>query len=165
MRVLILYYSFTGNTKHVSRLVADVLNAEIAEFTCTAYSYGFFGSLRQAWDVLIGGTPPIEIPDKVKSGYDLVIAAGPVWGARPAPPMRSFVKQCSKLPGKLAFMLTCGGTSQKYPGEKALVEIVALATNPPIATHLFKMEGTEQIALSQDINNFADQVRQALAKT
>lgn len=161
MKTLVLYYSFTGITRRVSQLLAKELNADIAELTCKAYTYGFLGGLRQAWDVLVGGTPPIEIPKQVNEDYDLIIAAGPVWAARPAPPIRSLAKQ-SKANQKFALFLTCGGDSKRYPGEKALDEIINGMPAAPLATALFKSADIEGEDLPKLITNFAAHIQQSL---
>lgn len=165
MKTLVLYYSFTGITRRVSQLLAKELGADIAELTCKAYSFGFLGGLRQAWDVLIGGAPPIEIPKQANEDYGLIIFAGPVWGARPAPPIRSFAKHLKPKSQKFALFLTCGGTSKRYPGEKALDEIVKEMPVAPIATALFKSADIEGDDFSKKISDFADRLRPAQRKT
>lgn len=159
MRTLILYYSFTGITRRVSQTLAKQLGADIAELTCKTYTYGFWGGVRQAWDVLIGGTPPIEIPNQANENYDLIIFAGPVWAARPAPPIRSFVKLLKPENQKYALFLTCGGTTKKYPGEKAVDETVKSMPTPPITTELFKSADIEGENFSQKIADFADRLK------
>lgn len=159
MRMLVIYYSFTGNTRQVATALANELDADICEVTCKAYSYGFWGGLTQAFNVLTGGTPPIEIPPQVDENYDVLIAAGPVWGARPAPPLRSFVKGLQLNGRKLALFLTCDGTAKKYPGEKGLAEIIAAAPQPPIATHLFKRAIFEGLELKKAVADFAKKIQ------
>lgn len=161
MRTLVLYYSFTGVTRQVSQLLAKELGADIAELTCKAYTFGFLGGLRQAWDVLTGGAPPIEIPKQATQDYDLIIFAGPVWGARPAPPIRTFAKNLKPASQKFALFLTCGGTSKKYPGEKAIDEIVKEVPTLLIATELFKSADIEGEDLPKKISAFAGRLKAA----
>lgn len=158
MKALIVFYSLTGNTRKVSTILAEELKADVSEVTCKAYS-GFAGSLRQGWDVLTGGAPPIEVPNAAHVGYDLIIAAGPTWGARPATPIRTFIRLWEPKGRALAVPLTCDGTSQKFPGEKALAEIVSEAPITPIAAHLFKRADLEDERLPQTIRNFAEEIR------
>lgn len=163
MRTLILYYSFTGNTRQVSTLLAENLGADVAEVTCKYYSYGFLGGLRQAWDVLTGGTPPIEMPAQVNGEYDLLVVAGPVWGARPAPPIRAILQKLPVNGHKLALALTCGGMSKRYPGEKAIDELVKTSPFAPIATCLLKEADLSAPSLPNKVQMFADRLRQAYA--
>lgn len=159
MRTLVLYYSFTGITRRISQSLAKELGADIVELTCKAYTYGFLGGLRQAWDVLIGGAPPIEVPKQANEDYDLIIVAGPVWAARPATPIRSFVKHLKPANQKFALFLTCGGASKQYPGEKALDEIANEMPASPIATALFKNTDIEGEDLPKKISDFAGRLK------
>lgn len=159
MRTLILYYSLTGHTRKVGELLARKLNADVAELTCHAYGSGF-GRLRQVWDMLTGASPPIELPPEANRTYDLVIVAGPVWGARPAPPVRSLLTTSRPEGGKVALFLTCNGTSKKYTGEKAVDEAARLA--PVIATALFKEAEIAGPDLPAKVTAFAGVLREAM---
>jgi hypothetical protein len=163
MRTLILYYSFTGNTRQVATLLAENLGADIGEVTCKTYSYGFFGGLRQAWDVLLGHTPPVEMPAQIDDNYDLLVVAGPVWAGRPATPVRGILKNLRANGHKLALALTCDGTSERYPGEKAMDELVRTSPFTPIATCLLKQADLALPSLPSKIEMFADRLRQAYA--
>ncbi|GLQ56644.1 flavodoxin family protein [Devosia nitrariae] len=156
MRILVVYYSFTGNTRRVSELLAARLGADTAEFTCMAYRRGLLGGLRQAWDVLTGGRPPIEVPASATGRYDLVVAAGPVWAGRPAPPLRSFVSEHLRSHDAIALFLTCNGTAKNFPGEKALGEIASAAPRAPTATRLFKEAEIASPDIEQSVAAFAD---------
>jgi flavodoxin len=162
MKPLVVYYSFTGNTRKVATLLAKQLGCPLGEITCKAYTYGFLGGLRQAFEVFTGGTPPIETPAELNGDYDVLIAAGPVWGARPGPPIRSFVKNWKPNGKKLVLFLTCDGTSEKFPGEKALDEIVEYAQVPPIAKRLFKRADVEADDLEQRVAAFAATISEAV---
>jgi flavodoxin len=159
MKALIVYYSFTGNTRKVSQLLARELDADIDEITCRAYTYGFLGGLRQAWDAMTGGAPPIEIPEAANADCDVVIVAGPTWAARPGTPIRSFVRRWQPKGRKLALFLTCDGTSEKFPGEKALAEIIREAPVSPVASRLFKRADIENEDLPKQVSAFADEIR------
>lgn len=136
MRTLILFYSRTGHTRRVAELLAERLAATPAEITCGAYSPGL-GALRQPFDVLLGLSPPIEVPELATQDWDLVIIGGPVWGARPAPPLRSYLRRCAASHRQMAIFVTCNGTSRRYPPERAIAEMTALAPTRPIASHIF----------------------------
>lgn len=160
MKAVVIYYSFTGNTRLVAEMLARDLGAELVEFTCPPYR-GRFGGLRQFWDVFTRGTPEIALPAHAIENHDLVVVAGPVWAARPAPPLRSLVRQ--KLSGseKLAAFVTCNGTSKRYPPEKAINEIVAACPSTPVATHIFREAEIKSPMLAAEINAFAQVLRQA----
>lgn len=136
MSTLNLFYSLTGNSRRVAHMLACDLQATPAEITCRTYASGF-GRLRQALDLLTGASPSIEVPDVTARQWDLVVLGGPVWGGRPATPLRSYLKRYAARHGRVALFLTAGGTSASYPPEQAIAELTALAAGPPVAAQIF----------------------------
>ncbi len=160
MKAVVIYYSFTGNTRLVAEMLARDLGSELVEFTCPAYR-GALGGLRQFWDIFTRGTPEISLPVHAVEKHDLVIVAGPVWAARPAPPLRSLVKSRLGQHEKLAVFVTCNGTSKRYPPERAMAEIVSACPSAPLATHIFREAEIKSPMLAAEINAFAQILRQA----
>lgn len=136
MRTLILFYSRTGHSRTVAGLLAQALRAPSAEIACRAYVAGF-GGLRQAFDVLAGLSPPIEVPELVHQDWDLVVIGGPVWGGRPATPLRSYLRRQAGHHRRLALFVTCKGTSPAYPPERAIAEMSALVPRRVVGTQIF----------------------------
>lgn len=156
MRSLVVVYSLTGNTRLVGQLLASELDAPMVEIVCPRYKGGFPGHLRQVWDIFNGATPPIGMPsDLYLESFDLLIAGGPVWAGRPAPPLRSFVAR-ARQEGRLAVFLTCGGASKRYPGEKALDEIAA--DGSAIARELFKEVEIAADEIHAQVETFAERL-------
>jgi hypothetical protein len=62
MRMLIVYYSRTGNTRKVLQELAAMLGADLAEVRCDRYPPGFFRHLLATYDRLKGKLPDIEFP-------------------------------------------------------------------------------------------------------
>jgi hypothetical protein len=62
MRMLIVYYSRTGNTRKVSQELAAMLGADLAEVRCDLYPPGFFRHLLATYDSLKKKLPDIEFP-------------------------------------------------------------------------------------------------------
>jgi hypothetical protein len=108
-RVLLVYYTYTQQTRLVAEAMADVLRdrgCEVRlaaiEFTDKRWAERFTRfPLRHAYlDVLgmspaqlRGATGEIRIPDDAKQGdYDLVCIGSPTWFFRPSVPIRSYLK-------------------------------------------------------------------------
>lgn len=159
MKALVIFYSFTGNTRKTASLLAEALKADLAEFTCKAYDYGLWGALRQALDVFTGGTPPIELPTELTKDYDLVVVAGPVWAARPAPPLRTFIKRYVPVRTQLGLLVTCNGTSKKFPPQRAVAELLRISQLSPVATHIFTEEDVFSDTLREKTGTFAEELR------
>ena len=162
MRTLVLYYSQTGKTKLVAELLARRLNADLMRFTCPAFERGFVGGIRQAWAIFTRSTPEISLPHEAEGPYEMVVLAGPVWAARPAPPLRSALTHRPSLGARQALFLTCDGTSTRFRATDALAEAKSLGAHPPAATALFTAADIAGPELSSLVETFADRVRAAM---
>ena len=133
MRQLVIYYSNTGNTQKVAKMLADRLGADLAEVTCAAY-LRWYGSLAMAWDSVTRHTPKVDVLVPVGAEYDLVVAGGPVWAAHAAPPIMALAKQGFWKRARPAFFVTCSGTSPKYPPEPAIEEMKSMTSLEVVST-------------------------------
>lgn len=93
MKKLVIYYSFSGNTRNIAKQIARALKASIAEIhTVKAYP--------DDYDVLLGlgkrevesGYMPQIVPLTVDiSKYDTIIIGTPIWWSSFAPAMKKFL--------------------------------------------------------------------------
>jgi len=107
--VLLVYYTYTEQTRAVVDVMADVLTERGCEvrqaaiqFTDTRWAerftrlplrHAFLDILGMAPAQLRGATGEIVIPDDAKQGdYDLVCVGSPTWFFRPSVPIRSYLK-------------------------------------------------------------------------
>jgi menaquinone-dependent protoporphyrinogen IX oxidase len=108
-RVLLLYYTYTGQSLKVLEAAAEVFrergceveNAQI-EFTDPQYAERFSHFLmRRVWPDMLsvlraqkrGATGEIRTPDTVRNGdYDLICIGSPTWWQTVSMPLRSFLK-------------------------------------------------------------------------
>ena len=125
MRNLVLYYSNSGNTQKVSEVLARELHAELGEITCASY-LRWYGPMAMAADIFRGSAPTIDVLIPSDAHYDLVVVGGPVWAARPAPPIRSFL-QSHRHKGRYGLFVTCRGTDPNSPPERAIEEMKRLS--------------------------------------
>lgn len=135
MRNLVLYYSSSGNSRQAAEVLARELHAELGEITCERY-LRWYGPLAMVWDIFTGATPRVDVLIPVDAHYDLVVVGGPVWAARPAPPVRSFLRS-HRHTGRYGLFVTCRGTDPKSPPERAIDEMRQFAA-PAAATAIFR---------------------------
>ncbi|BBY77129.1 hypothetical protein MPRF_40280 [Mycolicibacterium parafortuitum] len=107
-KVLLVYYSYTGQTQKVLDAAADVLRergCEVTlapiEFVDPQYSEPFTRfPMRRVWPDMFsvfkaqgrGETGEIRTPDAVRAGdYDLVLFGSPTWWDTVSMPLRSFL--------------------------------------------------------------------------
>jgi menaquinone-dependent protoporphyrinogen IX oxidase len=108
-RVLLLYYSYTGQSLKVLEAAGEVfaergydVHKAPLEFTDPRYAERFSRfPMRRVWPDMLsvlpaqrrGATGEIRTPDTVRDGdYDLVCIGSPTWWQTVSMPMRSFLK-------------------------------------------------------------------------
>lgn len=154
MRILVLSYSYSGNTRKVAKLLAKALGADFGEIACRRYT-GWRGPLAMAWDIFTRGRPPVDISVPTDAHYDLVIVGGPVWAARAAPPIVTFLAGHGREDRKYGLFVTCGGTSPKSPPEPAIAQMVALVPGQVTSTWIFREAEIQSETLGSIISAFA----------
>lgn len=114
-RVLLLYYSYTGQARKVLEAAATVFRArgyEVTEapieFTDPRYAERFSRfPMRSVWPEFLGMLPAqtmqrtgdIRTPDAVRTGdYDLICIGSPTWWDTVSMPLRSFLKSHEARP-------------------------------------------------------------------
>lgn len=101
MRTLIVYYSYTGNTKKVAQALKEVLSrrAEVDIFGLEPEdeSNNFFIQCVRAFrnKRALLKRPPLDA-----AGYDLVCIGTPVWVFAPAPAVNSYIDGLKNIRGK-----------------------------------------------------------------
>jgi menaquinone-dependent protoporphyrinogen IX oxidase len=108
-RILLLYYSYTGQAHKVLEAAGEVLRSrgcEVAEaeikFTDQRYAEKFSRfPMRRVWPDMLSvlgaqkrnETGEIQTPDTVRDGdYDLILIGSPTWWDNVSMPLRSFLK-------------------------------------------------------------------------
>ncbi len=113
-RMLLLYYSFTHQTRRVAEAMAESFRAEGCEAELCAIEFDdpryriafpfrpYFWPklLRWFWPQLWGKTGAVRVPQEiVERDYDLICIGSPTWWLKPAMPVASFLK--TEAAGKL----------------------------------------------------------------
>jgi menaquinone-dependent protoporphyrinogen IX oxidase len=128
-RILVVYYSRTGNTERVARDVAARLGADLEKIVDHASRLGFIGYLRAVYDSTRKIAADIAAPQKNPADYELTIVGTPVWGWNITPAARAFLQKAKGTPRELAFFVTSGNTDAQriVPGMEEVAERKALA--------------------------------------
>ncbi len=105
-RVLVLFYSFTHQTRRVAEAMAESFRAADCEAELCAIEFmderyrivfpfkPFWPKLlRWFWPQLCGKTGAVRVPEEIVArDYDLVCIGSPTWWLKPAMPVASFLK-------------------------------------------------------------------------
>jgi flavodoxin len=123
MKILVVYYSRTGNTKKAALQISRELRAQTDEIIdLKDRKMKIVGWLVSGRDASKGSLTEIKCK-KDPSKFDLVIVGTPIWAWTLTPAIRTYL--AIKKFKKVAFFCTCGGDSGK-----AFVEMQRLSKKP-----------------------------------
>ena len=95
MNKLIVYFSYTGNTKMIAKRIKEKLNCDILEIkTVVPYSEDYDTVVNDEQNSETSNhLPEIQENNVDLSKYDEIILGTPVWWYRPVPAIRTFLTQ------------------------------------------------------------------------
>ena len=108
MKVLIAYYSRTGNNEKLANELQLKLECDIEKIIDTVNRKGVWGFLKGGYQASRKKMSRIEPIKKDPSGYDLVIIAYPLWGNRMPPPIRKYIFDNKNNFNRVALMSVSG---------------------------------------------------------
>lgn len=111
MKTLVVYYSYSGNTKSVAKYLANKINAKAVEITTkVAYSSDYDKVVEDAKSEIRNGfTPEINSLDVNINDFDTIILGTPVWWYTFAPAVRSFLTKYNLEGKRILPFATNGG--------------------------------------------------------
>ena len=105
-KILVVFYSRSGNTKKVAKSVSDILKCDIEEIFDTKNRKGVFGFLSAGSDARNNRDIKIKEIKINPSLYDLVIIGTPVWAGNISAPIRTYISKNKDNFKKVAFFCT-----------------------------------------------------------
>lgn len=157
-RYLVVYYSWTGNTKKVAKAVAGRLGADLEAIVEQHPHSGVFARFWCAFDSIFRRRPPILPAGHDVGDYDVVILGSPVWAADMAAPMRTFLAREKGRIAKAAFFCTYGGAG----GSIALQRMAEASGALPLTILLLTQEELERTDWRADVESFVDRMSMTL---
>lgn len=111
-KVLVVYFSHTGNTRTIAGYIHDTVKSDLVEIeTVDAYTDDYDTLLAQVReDVTAAYCPPITTNIEDIASYDVIFVGYPIWVETAAPPVRSFLTG-HDLAGKTVVPFCTSGTS------------------------------------------------------
>jgi flavodoxin len=101
MKIGIVYYSRTGNTRGVAKILEEKLKEKHAEVDLIEIEHvkrpGFFAAGRASMNQL---ELPIKNTDFNMEKYDVILAGCPTWAGRPSPFMKIFINKAVNIKEK-----------------------------------------------------------------
>ncbi len=155
-KVLVVYYSRSGNTRQVAEAVATAFDADIEAIVDKHPRHGLLGYLRSGLEATLHSLADIEPPKHDPLEYDLVVLGTPIWDASLSAPMRTFLtQQRGRFRGEVAFFCTCGSSG----GERVLRQMTML-TRDPAATLVLREAELHGDGLAPKIERFVREARE-----
>ncbi len=110
MKTLILYYSYSGNTKRIAETIHKEIGGDIARIdTVVPYDGDYNKVVEQGQRETAEGFCPELKPLHIDlTAYDTVVLGSPVWWYTFAPAMHSFLKMAD-LTGKTVYPFATNG--------------------------------------------------------
>lgn len=109
-KALIVYFSYTGNTKIVAEVLAEYLKqeyeVELFRLIDINQSYSFFQQSKSAFKHERAELKEINFD---LASYDLICLGTPVWTFTSTPAMNAFLDKCSGIGGKEVVLFTTSG--------------------------------------------------------
>lgn len=109
-KVLVAYYSLSGNTARVAHDIAIRTGADIESIRDPGHGTGFVGFLKSCIDALRGVSARIGPLRRDFTAYDLTVIGTPVWAGRMTPAIRAYLQITQGKLGRVGFFVTSGNT-------------------------------------------------------
>lgn len=110
-RILVVYYSHSGNTKRLAEQIAKLTGADLLELVPEQpYPKNYTAVVEQAkQEIHAGFYPKLKNVLPQMEQYDVILAGTPNWWSTIAPPVGTFLKSCDLTGKKAAVFATHGG--------------------------------------------------------
>ena len=101
MKIGLVYYSRTGNTRQVAKTLEEKLKEKNAEVDLIEIEHvkrpGFFAAGKASMNQL---DLPIKNNDFDMQKYDVIVVGTPTWAGRPSPFAKVFINKAENIKGK-----------------------------------------------------------------
>lgn len=124
-KILVLFYSYEGNTKKIAEVIANELNADIQEVKPVKEmrSRGFGKFLWGGSQVVMKKKPELRQMDFNPEDYDTIYVGTPVWAFTYSPPIKTILETGILKNKKVAFFYTHeGGPGKTEENARNVIE-------------------------------------------
>jgi flavodoxin len=150
-KVLVVFYSRTGNTEKVGKDIAQALGADVEKIIDKKPRSGFIGYIAACKDAYKKNLTEIEPVTKDIKSYDLIVVGSPIWAGTMAPAIRTFLTQYKSDFKNIALYTTAGGTKfeKVIPKVEEVIEKKVVA-----ATGILQNELKKKDIYDKKLNDF-----------
>lgn len=116
-RILVLYYSYEGNTEFVAKSIQEQIGADMVRLEVLDQKdrKGLSKYLWGGSQVVMGSTPKLKEINVNPNDYDLIFLGSPVWASSYAPAFNTFFNENGSIESKDIILFCChaGGGGNK----------------------------------------------------
>ncbi|RKZ32310.1 flavodoxin [bacterium] len=158
-KILVIYYSRTGNTAKIALKIAEILNADVEKIIDKTNRSGLWGYLKSGYQAARKRLTDIAEPEHNPAHYDLIIIGTPVWAWTISAPVRTYIYHYWKqFPKNIAFFATMGGSGD----EKTFHNMQNIIGISPINTLSVKQNEISAQTTDSKIHNFCQDLLEKL---
>ena len=132
MKILVVYYSRSGNSRKAAEAIAKQLGADVEEIHDTADRRGPRGFLRSFVGAMKNEEATITDKRRKHGVYDLVIVGGPVWVLGPSAPVAAYLESHKAQTKNVCFFCT-----KAISHGRVFRKMEAVCGKAPLATAAF----------------------------
>ena len=158
-KILVAYYSNSGNTQTIATYIHDAVGGDLVNIeTVNSYPDDYDEHLAQARkEVAENYLPPLKTTVENIRDYDVVFVGYPIWVETAAPPIVSFLS-AHELKGKTVVPFCTSGTSSaatsyrliaSYCPESVILEGIQIRRGTYDTAHERVLHWLEQLALNR----------------
>lgn len=110
MKILILYYSYGGNTRKIAQMIQQEIGGDLEEIETIKHYTGSYNDIVEQGqrEIESGFMPEIKPLRSDITSYDRIVLGSPVWWYTFAPAMKTFLNQ-NDLSGKTIYPFATNG--------------------------------------------------------
>ncbi|MGD1000573.1 MAG: flavodoxin [Candidatus Brocadiia bacterium] len=151
-QTLIAYYSRTGGTRKVAEQLAAILDADLEVIREAKDRSGVLGLLSAAWDSTLKREADLASKHSGEGRKTIVIAT-PIWGFRPPPAVRSYLRKVNLAGKKVCAVCTFYGMGGDW-----VLDAIAAMVPGGLAARLALRRPAAQQNLAATLKEWAKQV-------
>jgi len=155
MKILVVYYSRTGNSRKVAQAISNAFKCDIEEIVDSKNRKGIIGWLMAGRDSTLGLFTKNRDITKPLDDYDMVIVGGPIWAFTISVPVSTFLNDHGDKIKNAAFFCTEGSVGH----ENAFKKMASILGKDPAATLVVSEKELKNESYKGKISDFADQIR------
>jgi flavodoxin len=160
-RMLVAFYSRSGNTKKVAESIGKVLGCDTEEIFDTKNRAGIWGFMISGFDATFNKPTVIRPIKRDPSAYDLVIVGSPVWNNAVSTPIRTYLTQYRDRLKDVAFFCTHSSGEPRRP----LQQMEDISGKKPVGLLALSVYDLNHGGREPKVRAFTERLRAKLAQS